>query len=115
MINCLSLYISSPLYPYTTLFRSGKTFKIILESLDELGYEVSDVNYDGKQDPKIIDAKNFVPQHRERIVLVGFRRDLNVHEGFTLKDIRKHFPEKVATFGEILEPEQEVEIGREHV
>src|SRR5690625_6076454 len=83
MINCLSLYISSPLYPYTTLFRSGKTFKIILESLDELGYEVSDVNYDGKQDPKIIDAKNFVPQHRERIVLVGFRRDLNVHEGFT--------------------------------
>lgn len=87
----------------------GKTFKIILESLDELGYEVSDVNYDGKQDPKIIDAKNFVPQHRERIVLVGFRRDLNVHEGFTLKDIRKYFPEKVATFGEILEPEQEVE------
>ncbi len=86
----------------------GKTLKIILEALDELGYEVSDVNYDGTQDPKIIDAKHFVPQHRERIVLVGFRRDLDVHDGFTLKDIRKHFPEKVTTFGEILEPEKEV-------
>ncbi|MDK9558020.1 DNA (cytosine-5-)-methyltransferase [Marinobacter sp. M216] len=87
----------------------GKTFKIILEALDELGYEVSDVNYDGPQDPKIIDAKHFVPQHRERIVLVGFRRDLDVHNGFTLKDIRKHFPENVTTFGEILEPEKEVD------
>ncbi|WP_317848204.1 DNA (cytosine-5-)-methyltransferase [Marinobacter sp. F4216] len=83
----------------------GRTFKVILETLDELGYEVADVNYDGTQDPKIIDAKNFVPQHRERIVLVGFRRDLEVHKGFTLKDIKKYFPEHVPSFGEILEEE----------
>lgn len=87
----------------------GRTFKIILETLDELGYEVADAAYDGTQDPKIIDAKNFVPQHRERIVLVGFRRDLGIHEGFTLRDISKHFPEKTPTFGEILEPESEVD------
>lgn len=87
----------------------GRTFKVILEALDELGYEVADVNYEGSHDPKIIDAKNFVPQHRERIVLVGFRRDLNVHKGFTLKDIKKHFPERVPTFGDILEPEAEVD------
>jgi DNA (cytosine-5)-methyltransferase 1 len=87
----------------------GKTFKVILETLNELGYEVADVHYDGPHDPKIIDARNFVPQHRERIVLVGFRRDLEVHHGFSLRDISKHFPERVPTFGEILSPEDEVD------
>lgn len=43
----------------------GRTFKIILESLDELNYEVF---YD------ILDGQNFVPQHRERILIVGFDR-----------------------------------------
>ena len=43
----------------------GNTFKIILETLkNELGY---DVHY------KVIDARYFVPQHRERIIIVGFR------------------------------------------
>ncbi|MGO1462553.1 MAG: DNA (cytosine-5-)-methyltransferase [Marinobacter sp.] len=87
----------------------GKTFKIILETLDELGYEVADANYDGARDPKVVDAKNFVPQHRERIVLVGFRRDLDVHQGFTLRDISKHFPDRVPSFGETLDPEAEVD------
>lgn len=87
----------------------GKTFKVILEALDELGYEVADVSYEGSQDPKIIDARHFVPQHRERIVLVGFRRDLNVHKGFTLQDICKHYPERVPTFGEILDPADQVD------
>ncbi|SNC59347.1 DNA (cytosine-5)-methyltransferase 1 [Marinobacter sp. es.048] len=85
----------------------GKTFKVILDTLDELGYEVADVNFAGTSDPKVIDARNFVPQHRERIVLVGFRRDLDVHEGFTLKDIER--PLNVPTFGDILEPEDEVD------
>lgn len=67
----------------------GKTFKVIMDTLDELGYEVADANITGKDDPKIIDGKNFLPQHRERIVLVGFRRDLNIHQGFTLKNIDK--------------------------
>lgn len=41
----------------------GRTFKVILESLDELGYKVF---FD------VIDGKNYVPQHRERILIVGF-------------------------------------------
>lgn len=42
----------------------GNTFKVILQTLrDELGYEV---NY------KVIDGQHFVPQHRERILIVGF-------------------------------------------
>ncbi|MBA8841330.1 DNA (cytosine-5-)-methyltransferase [Ochrobactrum sp. RH2CCR150] len=43
----------------------GRTFDVIIKTLrEELGYHVY---------YKIIDAKHFVPQHRERIVIVGFR------------------------------------------
>ncbi|MCD4733215.1 DNA (cytosine-5-)-methyltransferase [bacterium] len=45
----------------------GKTWKIICETIDELGYELRS---------KIIDAKWFVPQHRERIFLVCFDREV---------------------------------------
>jgi DNA (cytosine-5)-methyltransferase 1 len=47
----------------------GNTFKVILQTLrDELGYEV---HY------RVIDGKHFVPQHRERILIVGFRGRTN--------------------------------------
>lgn len=43
----------------------GNTFKVILQTLkDELGY---DVHF------KVIDGQHFTPQHRERIIIVGFR------------------------------------------
>lgn len=87
----------------------GNTFRIICEALDELGYEVADVNAPKGADPKVIDARNFVPQHRERIVLVGFRRDLGIHDGFTLRDIDKLIPKQRPTFGDILEPKEEVD------
>ncbi|MFU0920939.1 DNA cytosine methyltransferase [Kluyvera sichuanensis] len=83
---------------------NGKTFRIIMQTLDELGYEVSDAADMGADDPKIIDGQNFLPQHRERIVLVGFRRDLGLHEGFTLRDIPSLYPAQRPTFGELLEP-----------
>jgi len=81
----------------------GRTFKVIAEALDELGYEVADSEVTGSDDPKIIDGSHFVPQHRERIVLVGFRRDLGVHNGFTLRDIKKLLPKKKPQLGEILD------------
>ncbi|USD38006.1 DNA (cytosine-5-)-methyltransferase [Ferrimonas sp. SCSIO 43195] len=83
----------------------GNTFRIIQETLDRLGYWVADVDAKGSQDPKIIDGKHFTPQHRERIVLVGFRKDLDVHEGFTLRDVYEHAPSKNEwpTFTSILE------------
>lgn len=55
----------------------GKTFKTILNTLDEVGYVVPD--------PQIVNAMFFgVPQHRERIYIVGFRKDLGItKEDFT--------------------------------
>lgn len=85
----------------------GKTFRVICEALDELGYEVADVDAPKGKDPKVIDARHFVPQHRERIVLVGFRRDLGLHEGFSLRDIDCLYPEAVPSFGDILQPQVE--------
>lgn len=47
----------------------GNTFQVILRTLrDELGY---DVHY------HVIDGQNFVPQHRERIIIVGFKQKTN--------------------------------------
>ena len=85
----------------------GNTFKIIAETLDELGYWVSDIEDMSSKDPKIIDGKHFIPQHRERIVLVGFRKDLKVHQGFTLKDIASEMPKKRMAFNDLLDKEVE--------
>lgn len=82
----------------------GKTFRIIMQTLDELGYDVADAEDNGPDDPKIIDGKHFLPQHRERIVLVGFRRDLNLKGNFTLRDITTRYPQRRITLGELLEP-----------
>lgn len=81
----------------------GKTFRIIMQTLNELGYVVADADHVGSDDPKIIDGKNFLPQHRERIVLIGFRRDLNIHSGFTLKNINQFFPSKKPTIADLLD------------
>jgi DNA (cytosine-5)-methyltransferase 1 len=83
----------------------GKTFRIILNALDELGYRVSDLDYTGKKDPKVIDAQNFLPQHRERIVLVGCRKDLCAGSEFSLKKITELFPETRPDLGDLLEKE----------
>ena len=43
----------------------GRTFEVIRSAIDELDYELYYA---------ILDAQNYVPQHRERIVMVGFDR-----------------------------------------
>src|SRR3546814_8104104 len=46
----------------------GRTFEVILKTLtEELGYKVWH---------RVIDAQHFVPQHRQRIVIVGFRDEV---------------------------------------
>jgi DNA-cytosine methyltransferase len=75
----------------------GNTFRIIMNALDELGYDVADSDAHGAKDPKIIDGKNFRPQHRERIVLVGFRRDLKLNDGFSLSGVSALYPSRRPT------------------
>ncbi len=43
----------------------GRTFDVIKRSLDDLGYDIH---------TRIIDGAHFVPQHRERILIIGFRK-----------------------------------------
>lgn len=70
----------------------GNTFKVILQTLrDELGYEIHH---------KVIDGKHFVPQHRERILIVGFREQTD----FSWDDLQ--LPEKgVIKLNSILHPQ----------
>ena len=69
----------------------GNTFKVIMETLkDELEYNVTS---------KIIDAQYFVPQHRERIYIVGFKKD----NDFSFDGIR--YPEHKPTLRDILHPQ----------
>ena len=49
----------------------GRTLKTILEHLDNAGYDVVK--------PQILNAMDYgVPQHRERIYIIGFRKDLKI-------------------------------------
>jgi DNA (cytosine-5)-methyltransferase 1 len=45
----------------------GQTFRVIKETLKELGYSIHF---------KVLDGQHFVPQHRERIIIVGFRNSI---------------------------------------
>ena len=79
----------------------GRTFEVILRTLrDELGYDIH---------TKIIDAKHFLPQHRERIVIVGFREET----GFSWADM--NLPEAGSVkMKSILHPENGSEKAEHH-
>lgn len=66
------------------IHKGGQTIKTILEHLDKVGYDVVP--------PQTVNAMDFgVPQHRERVYIIGFRKDLNI-------DIKKFkYPEPQTT------------------
>lgn len=76
----------------------GRTFMVIKETLRELGYFF---------DWKIIDAKPWVPQHRERIFIAGFREDC----GFSFNDfsVPNQANDKAPKLRTILHPENGTE------
>lgn len=68
----------------------GDTFETIMGALrDELGYHVQ---------ARVIDGKGYVPQHRERIFIVGFRKDV----GFDFNACAFADPTSGPTIGSIL-------------
>ena len=69
----------------------GKTFSVIIGALEELGYCVR---------VEIVNAQHFVPQHRQRIILVGFLQK----SGFSFSELR--LPDKnIQKLENILHPE----------
>lgn len=77
----------------------GRTLKTILDHLDDAGYDVVP--------PQILNAMDFgVPQHRERIYIIGFRKDLGI-------DVKKfQYPKPLTTgdkrpkFRDVMEKEE---------
>ena len=77
----------------------GRTLETILTHLDDAGYDVVP--------PRILNAMDYgVPQHRERIYIIGFRKDLHI-------DISEfHYPEPTTTgkkrpkFRDVMENEE---------
>ena len=71
----------------------GNTFRVILKTLqEELGYSV---HY------RVIDARRWVPQHRERIFIVGFR----TQNGFSFDDLEIPVLSRGPVLGKIFHPE----------
>ena len=77
----------------------GNTFRVIRDVLEkELGYQVK---------ARVIDAKSWVPQHRERIFIVGFREA----NAFSLDTLQIPDPVKGPKLGSIFHrPGGEVEV-----
>ena len=71
----------------------GRTMRVILQTLEgELGYQVT---------TRVIDARSFLPQHRQRVFIAGFRRD----SGFDLNDLDLPDPAAGPRLGSVLHPE----------
>ena len=71
----------------------GRTFRVMLGTLrDDLGYRVH---------TRVVDARSWLPQHRERIFIAGFREDT----GFSFKDLPVPVPSEGPRLGSILHRE----------
>lgn len=67
----------------------GRTFSVIIDTLNELGYHHFN---------QVVDARHWVPQHRERIFIVGFKdEEASRRFGWPVP------PAKKQRFGDILE------------
>jgi DNA (cytosine-5)-methyltransferase 1 len=81
-----------------TTHDGGRTFSVIMQTLqEELGYHVT---------ARVIDARSFVPQHRERILIAGFREPTT----FDIKRIAIPDPAKGPRLGSILHPQDGTEV-----
>lgn len=83
----------------------GRTFRVIRQTLsEELEYDIF---------PMILDAKSWVPQHRERIFIVGFPRERGIKD-FTLQPLKDRDPLSGPRLSTILHPEDGTEKAEGH-
>ncbi len=72
----------------------GRTWEIIMKTLDELDYQVF---------PFVLDGQGFVPQHRERVYIIGFDRQRYGDD--IAFDCQLTRPEKKPVLNDILDQE----------
>lgn len=83
----------------------GRTFRVIRQTLEEeLEYDIF---------PMILDAKSWVPQHRERIFIVGFPRERKITD-FSLQPLKDRDPLSGPKLSTILHPEDGMEKAEGH-
>ena len=83
----------------------GKTFETIKNTLDEVGYVIAD-------DPAIVNAMNFgVPQHRERVYIIGVRKDIADKYGITKETIQKSYPKPTDKSKKFIDVREENEVS----
>lgn len=83
----------------------GRTFRVIRNALEELGYEVSH---------DIVDSRPWVPQKRERVFIVGLHRD--VFDGRAFEFPEQPDPETGPRMAAVLETSVTAKYGKsEHV
>ena len=74
-----------------TAHDNGRTFSVILEHLKALGYNVHH---------KVLNALDYgVPQKRERIIICGFKDDINFHFPYQISETKK------LSLSDVLEPD----------
>lgn len=79
-----------------TTFISGNAFEKILDCFRNCGYSV---------EWRIVNARHWVPQYRERVYIVGTRTDLNCSSSFNWDRLVQHNPRQPdKTIRKILEP-----------
>jgi DNA (cytosine-5)-methyltransferase 1 len=76
----------------------GRTFRTIYHALKELGYHLH---------TQVINARSFVPQHRERIFIVGFKEDTD----FSFDDLELPPIDKGPKLSSVLHPENGTEVA----
>ena len=83
----------------------GRTFRVIKNALEELGYEVTH---------DIVDSRPWVPQKRERVFIVGLHRD--VYDGRAFEFPEQPHPEDGPRMAAVLETSVTAKYGKsEHV
>lgn len=63
---------------------SGKTFRVIISTLDEMGYDA---------EWQVLNSKYFVPQNRERVFIIGHLRGASTRKIFPIGETNKEITE----------------------
>ena len=74
----------------------GQTFRVIMDTLEDRGYNLA---------WRVVDARHFVPQHRERTFIVGLHRDVYGERSFVFPELPAR--DRQPVLGDILQSQVE--------